>query len=197
MAGAGPLGPGQGGAAAAGCRRGTGRRPAGQQCSGSGIGRAGTGGLRRGKCRASRNHKESPTTERVPRPGDIGACGRRRGGLRRRLAFGSRMAGVGRFSPQPGQGAVVAGRRTALVGTGTGPAGGARADPAAGAAAPAGFRPQGADKLAPDGAGRHAKGAGQAGILAQGPALAHAWTLAEIRALRAAGGISKFLCKFC
>ena len=60
-----------------------------------------------------------------------------------------------------------------------------------------GFRPQRADKLAPDGVGRHPEGAGQAGILAQGPALAHPGAVAEIGALRAADGIRKFLCSFC
>ena len=91
--------------------------------------------------------------------------------------------------PNEGTGSGVAERRSSgLLEVELALAGGARADPAAGAAAPAGFRPQRADKLAPDRPGRHPEGAGQAGTVAHGQTLAHPGALAEVAGASVAAG---------
>ena len=83
-------------------------------------------------------------------------------------------------SPPPGREPVVARDRGAAAHAGAGDAGGARADAAAGEAAPAGLRAQGPDQLALEGAGGHAGGAEKAEAAALGAAGLHPGTVAAI-----------------
>ena len=74
----------------------------------------------------------------------------------------------------------MAGHRGEVADPGAGDAGGARANAAAGEAAPAGLWSQGTDQLAMDGPPRHAGGAEKTGVAALGAAGLHPGAVAGV-----------------